>query len=110
MYIMRWEVVWENLPNLLAGLVLGLEVAVGSIFIGAMIGLVAAFARTSSNRVLQRSVAAYVEFVRNLPLLLIIHLLGQPFRECLVLHEVRRTKPVCLDQRRSDKLSHSIAA
>ena len=47
MYIMRWEVVWENLPNLLAGLVLGLEVAVGSIFIGAMIGLVAAFARTS---------------------------------------------------------------
>ena len=72
MYIMRWEVVWENLPNLLAGLVLGLEVAVGSIFIGAMIGLVAAFARTSSNRVLQRSVAAYVEFVRNLPLLLII--------------------------------------
>ena len=72
MYIMRWEVVWENLPNLLAGLVLGLEVAVGSIFIGAMVGLVAAFARTSSNRILQSGVAGYVEFVRNLPLLLII--------------------------------------
>jgi His/Glu/Gln/Arg/opine family amino acid ABC transporter permease subunit len=72
MYIMRWEVVWENLPKLLAGLVLGLEVAAGSILIGAIIGLLAAFARTSSNRVLQRGVAGYVEFVRNLPLLLII--------------------------------------
>src|SRR6266542_2909107 len=49
MYITRWEVVWENLPTLLA-----------------------AFARTSSNRVLQQVVAGYVEFVRNLPLLLII--------------------------------------
>jgi His/Glu/Gln/Arg/opine family amino acid ABC transporter permease subunit len=72
MYITRWEVVWENLPALLAGLMLGLEVALGSILVGAIIGLLAAFARTSSNRVLQRLVAAYIEFVRNMPLLLII--------------------------------------
>src|SRR5438309_320602 len=52
MYITRWEVVWENLPALLAGLLVGLEVAVGSVLVGGMIGLLAAFARTSSNRVL----------------------------------------------------------
>jgi His/Glu/Gln/Arg/opine family amino acid ABC transporter permease subunit len=72
MYIMRWEVVGENLPKLLAGLALGLEVALGSILIGAVIGLLAAFARTSSNPVVHRAVAGYVGFVRNLPLLLII--------------------------------------
>jgi His/Glu/Gln/Arg/opine family amino acid ABC transporter permease subunit len=72
MYILRWQVILDNLSMLLNGLVMGLAIAVASILIGAIIGLFAAFARTSSNRTLNRVAAAYVDVVRNIPLLLII--------------------------------------
>lgn len=72
MYIMRWEVVIDNLPKLLAGLLLGLEVAVASIAIGTVVGLLAAFARVSSIGALSRLAGGYLILIRNVPLLLLI--------------------------------------
>lgn len=72
MYIMRWQVVLDNLPKLLAGLALGLEVAVASILIGTVVGLLAAFARVSSVRVVSQLAGGYLILIRNVPLLLLI--------------------------------------
>jgi len=69
---MRWEVVIDNLPKLLAGLLLGLEVAVASIAIGTVLGLLAAFARVSSIGALSRLAGGYLILMRNVPLLLLI--------------------------------------
>ena len=44
-----------------------------SLAIGSVIGLIGAFARANGPRQLRILVAAYVEFVRNIPLLLIIY-------------------------------------
>ena len=46
--------------------------AVLGLFFGTIIGLLAAFARTSRHRWLSLPAAAYVEFIRNIPLLLIL--------------------------------------
>jgi His/Glu/Gln/Arg/opine family amino acid ABC transporter permease subunit len=75
MYQVRWDVIWDNFPSLLSGLAVGLAIAIGAVFIGAVIGLLAAFARVSPNRVLSRIAGGYVDFVRNIPLLLIIYLI-----------------------------------
>src|SRR2546422_9595793 len=72
-YFFRGDVVGAPLPRLYGGLSLGLELAVVALFIGSLIGLGGAFARTSRSRVLRAVFAAYVEFIRNVPLLLLIY-------------------------------------
>src|SRR5207245_11537709 len=72
-YYFHWDVVWRHIHRLYGGLFLGLELAVVALFIGSLIGLGGAFARTSRSRVLRAVFAAYVEFIRNVPLLLLIH-------------------------------------
>src|SRR5947208_885194 len=69
-YYFHWDVVWRHIHRLYGGLFLGLELAVVALFIGSLIGLGGAFARTSRSRVLRAVFAAYVEFIRNVPLLL----------------------------------------
>jgi polar amino acid transport system permease protein len=57
------------------GLVLGLKMAVLGLAIGTLIGLIMALLRSSGPRPVRLLVTAYVEFIRNIPLLLIVFLL-----------------------------------
>ncbi|HEY7749928.1 MAG TPA: amino acid ABC transporter permease [Aestuariivirgaceae bacterium] len=71
-YSFNFGVIWANLDNFLLGLALGLALALASIAIGTVIGLACAFASLAKRRTLRALVAAYVTFVRNLPLLVIV--------------------------------------
>lgn len=73
MYQFNWRPVFDNFDILLKGLAVGLGIALLSLAIGSVIGLAAALARTSALRPLRLLVVAYVELVRNIPLLLIIY-------------------------------------
>ena len=71
-YTLHFGVVWNNLDRLLAGLALGLGLALVSIAIGALAGVVLAFASTSPSRLLRGTVAGYVTLIRNTPILVIV--------------------------------------
>ena len=73
MYQLNWRPVFDNFDLLLKGLCLALAIALLSLAVGSLIGLASAFARTHGPRPLQWLVTAYVELVRNIPLLLIIY-------------------------------------
>lgn len=75
MYTLRWEFITNNWQLFAHGLMLGLWIAVVSLAVGAVIGLLCAFARASNRAVLTIPVRIYVELIRNLPLLLIVFLL-----------------------------------
>ena len=72
MYDFEWDVVFRHRDEFLSGLWLALRLAFFSLAIGSAIGLLLAFARTSGRRLLGLLAAAYVEFIRDIPLLLII--------------------------------------
>ena len=72
---LNWDVIWRHREEFLSGLALGLKLAVIGLAIACVIGLLVAFARTSRHRWLSRLAAAYVEFIRNIPLLLILFFL-----------------------------------
>lgn len=72
MYDLDWQVIIRNREQFLLGLRLGLTLAFFGLAIGSAIGLLMAFARTSGRRVLSVPAAIYVEFIRNIPLLLLI--------------------------------------
>src|SRR5690554_3559461 len=72
MYQLNYAAVWRDLDLLLAGLRLALEMAVISLSLDNVIGLVTALMRTSSHRLLGALVVGYVELIRNIPLLLIL--------------------------------------
>jgi polar amino acid transport system permease protein len=73
MYHFNWRPVFDNLDLLLKGLALGIGMALLALAIGCALGLAGAFARISGPRPLRWLIAAYVELVRNIPLLLIIY-------------------------------------
>jgi polar amino acid transport system permease protein len=71
-YSFNWSVIERSWPRIWDGLLLGLGLAFVSLLIGAVIGLLCAYARLSRHRLLDRLVWLYVELVRNTPLLLLI--------------------------------------
>jgi len=73
-YHLDFGFIWKHFDRLGWGLVLSLELAVLSILIGIVIGLSLALAYTSGGRAIRSAVAAYVEFIRNVPLLLLVYL------------------------------------
>ncbi len=73
MYHFNWRPVFKNFDLLWQGLLLGLQISVFSLAIGCVIGIIGAFARVYGPRQVRVLVTAYVEFVRNIPLLLIIY-------------------------------------
>jgi polar amino acid transport system permease protein len=73
MYFFDWGPVFRNFDLLWKGLLLAIGMAVLSLAIGSLIGLIGAFARANGPRPVRTLVAAYVEFVRNIPFLLIIY-------------------------------------
>jgi len=62
------------LPQLLAGLVVTLQVALGSFVLGLVVAVAAVFASEFGGVVMRRLVAVYVTLIRGLPELLIIFL------------------------------------
>ncbi|MFN8589991.1 MAG: amino acid ABC transporter permease [Thermomicrobiales bacterium] len=68
----NWDVIWRHRDEFVLGLVLGLKMAVIGLIIASIIGLLLAFARTSRHRWLSVPATAYIEFIRNIPLLLIL--------------------------------------
>jgi polar amino acid transport system permease protein len=73
-YHFNFTYVWRHFDKLAWGLLLSLELAFVAILIGMVIGLGLALAYTGGGRAVRGAVAAYVEFVRNVPLLLLVYL------------------------------------
>jgi polar amino acid transport system permease protein len=73
-YHFNFGLVWKHFDKLGWGLVLSLELALASIAIGVLIGLTLALAHNAGGRVVRFLISAYVEFIRNVPLLLLVYL------------------------------------
>ncbi len=73
-YHLNFNFVWKYFGKLDWGLALSLELAVVSVLIGMVIGLALAVLATSAGRGVRAVIAAYVEFIRNVPLLLLVYL------------------------------------
>jgi len=73
-YHLNFHFVWRYFGRLEWGLVLSLELAVVGILAGMAIGLALALLATASGRIVRTIIAAYVEFIRNVPLLLLVYL------------------------------------
>jgi polar amino acid transport system permease protein len=73
-YHLNFNFIWKYADKLYWGLALSLELAFLSLLIGAVIGLALAVAYTGGNRWIRAGVAGYVEFIRNVPLLLLVYL------------------------------------
>jgi polar amino acid transport system permease protein len=74
-YHFDWAVIARNWDKFSDALLLGLGLAVVSLGIGSMIGLLAAYARVSGKKWLSTPVWLYVEFIRCTPLLLLVFFL-----------------------------------
>jgi polar amino acid transport system permease protein len=74
LYHLNFGLIWKNFPKLSWGLVLSLELAIISILIGVIIGLALALLYESGGRATRIVITLYVEFIRNVPLLLLVYL------------------------------------
>jgi polar amino acid transport system permease protein len=72
-YHINYNFVWLYFDKFYWGLLLSLELAAISILIGAVGGLMLALVYVDGPRWARRLVAAYVEFIRNQPLLLLVY-------------------------------------
>ncbi len=73
-YHMNFNLIWRHFDKLWQGLVLSLELAVLSILIGAVIGLLLAIWYVSAGKAARSLISAYVEIVRNVPLILLVYI------------------------------------
>jgi polar amino acid transport system permease protein len=73
-YHLNFNFIWRYSEKLWSGLLLSIELALVSILIGCLIGFALAVAYNGGGRLTRWFVAAYVEFVRNVPLLLLVYL------------------------------------
>jgi polar amino acid transport system permease protein len=73
-YYLNFAAVWRNFGRLGWGLALSLELAAIGIAAGVIIGLTLALLAHGRGRVVRTLIGAYVEFVRNVPLILLVYL------------------------------------
>ncbi len=73
-YDLNFNLIWRHSGRLVDGLILSLQIAGLSIALAMTIGVVLALAYVDGNRFVQAAVAGYVEFIRNVPLLLLVYL------------------------------------
>ncbi|NRF67653.1 amino acid ABC transporter permease [Aquincola sp. S2] len=73
-YHLHFGYVWQHFDRLLSGLALSLGMAALAIAIGVTIGLALAVAHVSGGRATRAAIQAYVEILRNVPLLLLVYL------------------------------------
>lgn len=69
-YKLNFSVIWKNLPLLLKGAWLTVEVSTGAIIAAILVGIVMGVAKTSRHQFLRLPAAWYVEAFRNTPLLI----------------------------------------
>lgn len=74
-YTFQYSVVFQQLPYLIGGAIVTLEVAFLSFWLGAVIGLAGAVAKLRGGRILRGVVGAYVTFFTNTPVLVQIFFL-----------------------------------
>tara|TARA_B110000438_G_scaffold89123_1_gene88576 strand:- start:1950 stop:2615 length:666 start_codon:yes stop_codon:yes gene_type:complete len=74
-YHFNFSYIWRHFDRLLYGLALSLELALVSIGIGMIIGLLLALVYVESGKTIRFFVASYVELIRNSPLLLLVYLI-----------------------------------
>lgn len=72
---MHWNVLAENAGPLLLGLVTTIEISALALIIALAVGIVVAVLRVAPSRTMRRIGTAYVEFFRNIPLLVQIFFL-----------------------------------
>jgi polar amino acid transport system permease protein len=70
MYQLSFGVLTEYWPALMSGLATTIKISIFSIFFGTLIGVAAALARVSKNRLVNLMANVYIEWVRNTPLLI----------------------------------------
>jgi polar amino acid transport system permease protein len=68
-----WSVVWQNAPALAQGTLLTIVLTVVTMLIAVPGGIVLALMRLSNVRLLSGASAGYVEFFRNVPLILLVY-------------------------------------
>ncbi len=68
-----WSVIWTHRTALLEGAALTVGLTVVTMLLAVPGGIVLALMRLSSNKLLQSVSLAFVEFFRNLPLILVIY-------------------------------------
>jgi polar amino acid transport system permease protein len=73
-YDLNFTLIWRHFDKLWSGLILSLELAILSIGIGCIIGLALAVLYVSGGRIIRSVIAAYVEVIRNVPLILLVYL------------------------------------
>lgn len=73
-YHLNFNLIWRHFDKLWQGLILSLELAVLSILIGAVIGLLLAVWYVSAGKAVRAAISAYVEFIRNVPLILLVYI------------------------------------
>ncbi len=73
-YNFNWSVIQKNFPAMLKGLGFGLEMAVISIAIGTVLGLLLAFVAVGKNRAGRKIVQFYVTVFRNTPILILVYI------------------------------------
>lgn len=71
-YTLNFSVVWASFDKLLWGLALGIGLAIASVALGAVIGLVCGFSSVGPSPLARRLVAGYVAIIRNTPILVIV--------------------------------------
>lgn len=68
-YVFQFGLVWDHIPRLLLGAWLTIRLSLGAFAIGLMLAIACAAARRSAPRPVRAAVSAYVEIIRNTPLL-----------------------------------------
>jgi cystine transport system permease protein len=69
------ELVFSSFPVLLGAALVTLALAIGSMLIGLMIGIVTALARISKNPLLHKTASVYISIIRGTPLLVQIYVI-----------------------------------
>ena len=72
---MHFEVIGRNLPLLVGGLWLTIQIAIGATVLGLSLGLITALARMSPVRPLRWLAVTYIEVIRNTPALVQVFLI-----------------------------------
>jgi His/Glu/Gln/Arg/opine family amino acid ABC transporter permease subunit len=73
-YHFNFAIVWRYSGKLFEGLLLSIELAAATIAIGMLIGLTLAIIQMDGPKWARPFITAYVEFIRNVPLLLLVYL------------------------------------
>jgi len=71
-YETDWSVVTDNLPIFMEGLLVTLKVSALALLISLPLGVIAGLCRISRNRILSALATVYVEFIRGIPLLVLL--------------------------------------